>query len=102
MSDNVGRAFCPRCAIKHLGQAVVLLKEAKKGYPHHVWFALAHLAEAEDELVELMPDEADDIRAHRKAVEASLNTDSWLVVDQPITDLMYKIAAVAMLAEVQE
>ncbi len=63
------RNFCPRCAIKHLAQARVLLLERDKGYPLHSWYAIGHLAEAEDEIVVRMPDEAASIRAARLALE---------------------------------
>lgn len=45
------RPYCLACALKHVSQAVVLLAESKKGYPLHLWLAVGHLAEAEDELI---------------------------------------------------
>jgi hypothetical protein len=39
--------------------------EVCKGYPHHIWFAMGHLAEAEDETVQFHPDIAEQIRSHR-------------------------------------
>jgi len=63
------REFCPKCAVKHLGQAHVLSKEIKKGYPEHYWIALAHMAEAEDELVSEFEEMADLVRVERKAWE---------------------------------
>lgn len=98
MSDkNINREFCPRCAVKHLGQADILLKEARKGYPGHVWYALAHMAEAEDEIIDFMPAEANAIRDVRKVIEDSLNTGEW---HKPsLLDLMQLVATVAMLPE---
>lgn len=64
------RIVCPRCALKHVGQARALLLETHKGYPYHVVYAAGHLAEAEDEIVLQMPDTAETIRAHRLALES--------------------------------
>ena len=97
MNEKINREFCPRCAIKHLGQAAILLKEARKGYPHHVWYALAHMAEAEDEIIEFMPDEANAIRDVRKTIEDSLNTDEW--AKPSMSELMQRVAVSAMLPE---
>ena len=36
-------------------QAKILLDEALKGYPEHIWLAIGHISEAEDEVV------ADDV-----------------------------------------
>ena len=69
------RDFCPRCAIKHLAQARVLLLERDKGYPLHAWYALGHLAEAEDEIVTRMPDEAAKIREQRLLLESDTKTN---------------------------
>ena len=89
------RDFCPRCAIKHLAQARAILKERDKGYPHHVWYAIGHMAEAEDEIVERMPGEADAIRASRLALERDLKHG---LVD--FEGLMYTVAKGGMLEEV--
>ena len=51
MNDELHREFCPRCAIKHLAKAHILLNESKLGYPHHVWYAMGNMSEAEDEIV---------------------------------------------------
>jgi len=59
------RIVCPKCAIKHLGQARALVLETRKGYPLHVAFALGHMAEAEDEIVLQMPESAEAIRIER-------------------------------------
>lgn len=75
---------CPKCTIKHLGQAKVCAKKAMllvgeakvlwletfRGYPHHYWDALAHMAQAEEEIAVIMPDETAAINAARKAWEA--------------------------------
>lgn len=43
------RTSCLKCVRKHLAQASILLDESHLGYPHHKWFAIGHLAEAESE-----------------------------------------------------
>ena len=45
------RKPCKDCYRKHLLQAKILLDEALKGYPEHIWLAIGHLSEAEDEVV---------------------------------------------------
>lgn len=74
MSENIVRDPCIRCTIKHLGQAKILLDEARLGYPHHVWYAMAHMAEAEAECVDALPADAGQIRAERIKVQDSLNS----------------------------
>ena len=59
------RESCRECACKHIAQARVLLLEKDKGYPEHYWFAMGHLAEAEDELVRDFPEETRLVRAER-------------------------------------
>lgn len=59
------RKACVNCCRKHLGQACVLAMEARKGYPVHAWYAIGHLAEAEDEILELDEAIAARIREHR-------------------------------------
>lgn len=43
------RKQCNFCTLKHLSQAMVLMDEAKNGYPIHKWLAIGHMAEAESE-----------------------------------------------------
>lgn len=45
------RTSCTKCALKHVGQAMVLAAETVKGYPLYKYKVQGHLAEAEDELV---------------------------------------------------
>lgn len=59
------REHCILCCLKHLGQSVVLVMEARQGYPLHVWLAVAHMAEAADEMVEQYPRVAAMIRTER-------------------------------------
>lgn len=92
----MNRDFCPRCAIKHLAQARILLLERDKGYPHHVWYAQGHMAEAEDEIIERMPDEANMIREQRVA----LDKDPRAKID--FKTLLYKVATVGMLPELMD
>jgi hypothetical protein len=63
------RMPCPLCCLKHLGQARALMLEARKGYATFFWFALGHLAEAEDELAGEGHDLVERIREERKALE---------------------------------
>jgi hypothetical protein len=60
------RESCFECCRKHIGQAHILETEAKLGYPLHKYLAIAHLAEAEDEMLEKDPDLAKYIRSKRK------------------------------------
>lgn len=59
------RDSCIQCALKHLSQAFVLSQEVKKGYPHHYWFAMGHMAEAEDELLTDHAERVEPIREQR-------------------------------------
>jgi len=93
------RDFCARCAIKHLGQAAILIKESLQNYPLHSYFAMAHMAEASDEIVSMMPVEANRIRDERLKVEDSLRTG---VPYHPDFDaLLMLVAEGAMLEETQ-
>ncbi len=67
------RKFCGACVQKHVAQARALMYETRKGYPTHRAFAQGHLAEAEDEAVERMPETAALIRAERLAIEKDVN-----------------------------
>ena len=91
------RDFCPRCTIKHLGQAAILVKESAMGYPLHIYMSLAHMAEASDELVAMMPDEANAIRDERLKLEDSLKTGVPYMPD--FDRLMLLVAEGAMLEE---
>lgn len=63
------REGCLQCVIKHLMQAGVLMMEYKKSdpeeYPLHPYWANAHLAEAEDELLSFDPELSKNIRINR-------------------------------------
>lgn len=52
---------------------MILLSESHQGYPTHFFYALGHLAEASDELLQLYPQHAAMVRAERKALEADVN-----------------------------
>jgi len=43
------RTSCLKCIRKHIAQASILMDESHLGYPHHKWYAIGHLAEAESE-----------------------------------------------------
>lgn len=62
------RETCLFCVSKHIAQAIVLTCEAKKGYPFHLWLAVGHLAEAEDESMADFPHLSNDIRVVRMAL----------------------------------
>ena len=64
------RESCVLCACKHIAQARALMLEYRKGYPEHYFFALGHLAEAEDELVKDHPGLASECRDQRLLLEA--------------------------------
>jgi hypothetical protein len=81
MSENIVRDPCTRCAIKHLSQARILMNESRLGYPHHVWYAMGHMAEAEDELVGLQPEDAIAIREARILIQNSLDGGDLFVPD---------------------
>lgn len=103
MSNPMNREFCPRCSIKHIAQARALMKEISKGYPEHVWYAMGHLAEAEDEIVDYMPEEANTIRDQRlqmqQALDASAEAPEYYVPD--FQHLLRTVAEGAMLPEAQ-
>jgi hypothetical protein len=63
------RPVCLLCSLKHLAQARAILFETRKGYPEHVWYAIGHLAEAEDECLAEWPALAERIRKERKKLE---------------------------------
>jgi len=63
------RESCLLCVAKHIAQARVLIQESQKGYDHHVVFAIGHLAEAEDESLDMHKDLSELIRDERKRLE---------------------------------
>ena len=66
---SIERDSCLQCAIKHISQARVLMLEYRKGYPIHVYFAIGHLAEAEDETLMEYPGIAMRLRLYRLDLE---------------------------------
>lgn len=62
------RPSCLKCVGKHTSQAIVLLQEAKLGYPVHAWLAIGHLAEAEAESMKDYPVLAEKIRIYRERI----------------------------------
>ena len=72
------RESCLLCVAKHIGQARALSLEMSKGYPHHYFFALGHLAEAEDECIKDFPNYAAFIRDQRlQWQEDACRVPSW-------------------------
>lgn len=59
------RINCLDCVRKHIAQASVLMDEAAMGYPHHKWYAVGNLAEAESESRNDYPEFANKIRECR-------------------------------------
>lgn len=59
------RISCLKCIRKHLAQASILLDESHLGYPHHKWYAIGHMAEAESEALDEHKDIALEIREMR-------------------------------------
>lgn len=93
------RVSCLNCARKHLAQASILMMEAKQGYPVHFWFAMGHLAEAADELVQDYPKLANEIREHRKIYEE--NADYPIPIEELIEQIN-KIEADAIAADARD
>jgi hypothetical protein len=99
-NEEMHRDFCPRCAVKHLGKAAILLKESKLGYPHHVWYAMANMSEAEDEIVDMLPDEAQAIREERIKLQDTFAKSEGKKFHVPeFKKLMYAVAKGGMLEE---
>lgn len=63
------RPSCLNCARKHLAKALINMNESRLGYPSFQWLAIGHMSEAEDELLAKYPEQANQIREHRKAYE---------------------------------
>ena len=63
------RPSCLDCVIKHLAQAIVLMKESRLGYTIHKWLAIGHLAEAEEESISKYPELAAKIKEARNAID---------------------------------
>jgi hypothetical protein len=80
------RETCLFCVSKHLAQSIVLVSEACKGYPMHLWYAVGHLAEAEDESIAENPKLSANIRRVRLSLmgqEGVYNTQEHLgLLDQ--------------------
>lgn len=64
----MSRISCLDCVRKHLSQASILMDESALGYPHHKWFAVGHLAEAESECRREHLEFAKEIRKCRLAI----------------------------------
>jgi hypothetical protein len=62
------RPACLDCCRKHIAQSIILLSEAKQGYPQHRWLAVGHLAEAADETIAEYPALAAELRTLRLTV----------------------------------
>jgi hypothetical protein len=69
------RESCLSCTRKHLAQAHILLQEyLAGGYWHHFWYAVGHLAEAEEESFNEYPEFSIKIlEARRKIMRRESN-----------------------------
>ncbi len=85
------RETCLFCVSKHIAQAIVLIAESAKGYPFHLWIAVGHLAEAEDECVSEFPELTDNIRKVRLSIMGQEGT--FLHTD--LMDLLIKVRRIA-------
>ena len=69
LPDTYIREGCLQCVLKHLMQAGILMLEYRKSdpeeYPLHPYWANAHLAEAEDELMSFDTELSKTIRINR-------------------------------------
>jgi len=97
MGETISRDFCARCAIKHLAQASILLKESALGYPVHVYYAMGHMAEASDELVAGDSRMANRIRDERLKIEDGLRTGNEYFPQ--FKELMMDVAHESLLEE---
>ena len=83
------RPSCFDCARKHLAQAIVLETEMRTGYPDFKWLVIAHIAEAEAELVAASAELANELREIRKIFEEDSN------VDLPLMPMISRISELA-------
>lgn len=81
------RDSCINCVKKHLGQSEVLMGEALRGYPEHQWLAVGHLAEAEEEILGISLEIANEIREHRLSY---------------MEDIFYKVPTVSLLQKLKD
>jgi hypothetical protein len=73
------RSYCLHCTLKHIGKAVILLSEAKLGYPEHLYLAIGNLSEAEDECLIEHPELAEQIREIRLEIEDDIKEGEKLI-----------------------
>lgn len=90
------RPPCLDCVRKHLGQAAVLMDEARQGYPLHRWLAIGHLSEAASEILAAVPAFAEELRKHRLKYIADPD------YQVPIMDLLAKADSMAGPREQEE
>lgn len=87
------RGSCLDCVRKHLAQASILMDESHLGYPHHVWYAVGHLAEAESESLRDYPDLAIKIRESRLNIlnhKQEPNFDDLILLATKASGAFYK------------
>lgn len=82
----MARVNCLDCVREHLAQASILMDEAALGYPHHRWYAVGHLAEAESECRSKYEAFANKIRECRLVIMANEPVEPEACFDKLILD----------------
>lgn len=88
------RKTCLICTRKHLTQAMILVMESVKDpiqYGWHRYLACGHMAEAEDECMDVYPEMALHIREYRIQVEEGEYENLFYFFEEIIKDLTAKI-----------
>lgn len=81
------RETCLCCVKKHIAKAIILLSEAKLGYPLHFYLALGNLSEAEDECVRDYPELANEIRDIRLEIEVDTFNGNLLDIIKKVLEI---------------
>lgn len=89
------RPPCIYCALKHIGQAEVLMGEVERGYPLHKWLAVGHISEAEEEILYFSKELANEIRNMRVSY---MHEDGYKF---PSIEVLEKITELDSLKELQ-
>jgi len=91
------RSSCLDCSRKHIGEAEVLLREARMGYPLHAWYAVAHLSQAEAELLNDYPEMAHKVRTER--INLIDNLEYSIDEEELVLIINYKIDTLCLIEE---
>ncbi len=85
------RSSCLQCTAKHVGNAIILLREARTGYAAHRLLALSELEQASQESEEDYPALSAEIHGERKNIEGNYkHVDSLMTVLWEIQGLIDK------------